>query len=55
MCIRDSTNNGYTLFEDGTKVDSVANRMVLFEGNRLHTGATQTDERFRYVVNFNYW
>ena len=50
-----NTNNGYTLFEDGTKVDSVANRMVLFEGNRLHTGATQTDERFRYVVNFNYW
>ena len=50
-----NTNNGYTLFEDGTKVDSVANRIVLFEGNRLHTGATQTDERFRYVVNFNYW
>ena len=50
-----NTNNGYTLFEDGTKVDSVANRMVLFEGNTLHTGATQTDERFRYVINFNYW
>ena len=50
-----NTNNGYTLFEDGSKVDSIANRMILFEGNRLHTGATQTDERFRYVVNFNYW
>ena len=50
-----NTNNGYTLFEDGTKVDSVANRMVRSNGDTLHTGATQTDERFRYVVNFNYW
>ena len=50
-----NTNNGYTLFEDGTRIYSTANRLVLFEGNTLHTGATQTDERFRYVVNFNYW
>ena len=50
-----NTNNGYTLFEDGTKINSVANRMVTFTGPTLHTGATQTDERFRFVLNFNYW
>ena len=26
-----NTNNGYTEFEDGTKVESVANRMVIFQ------------------------
>lgn len=50
-----NTNNGYTLFEDGTKVDSVANRMVMFNGNTKHTGATHTEgDRFRFVLNINF-
>ena len=58
-----NTNNGYTLFEDGTKVESVANRMVEFEGHTAHTGSTHTigtpcheyDEgRFRVVLNINF-
>ena len=51
-----NTNNGYTLFEDGTKVDSVANRMVIFDGRMKHTGATHTDdnERFRFLLNINF-
>ena len=50
-----NTNNGYTLFEDGTKVESVANRMVTFPSNVLHTGTTCTDENMRVCVNFNYF
>ena len=50
-----NTNNGYTLFEDGTKVDSIANRMVVFDGNTKHTGSTHTDDdRFRFVLNINF-
>ncbi len=49
-----NTNNGYTLFEDGTRVNSVANRMVIFPTQLHHTGATCTDEKVRVVINFNY-
>jgi hypothetical protein len=49
-----NTNNGYTEFEDGTKVDSVANRLVTFPANTKHRGVTQTDEQTRIVINFNY-
>ena len=49
-----NTNNGYTKFEDGTKVESVANRMVTFPADTKHTGTSCTDERTRVVINFNY-
>ena len=50
-----NTNNGYTIFEDGTKVESVANRLVTFPGNMKHTGTSCTDEKIRVVINFNYF
>jgi len=50
-----NTNNGYTKFEDGTKVESVANRMVTFPSNMKHTGTSCTDEKTRIVINFNYF
>ena len=50
-----NTNNGYTKFEDGTKVESVANRMVTFPSNMKHTGTSCTDEKIRVVINFNYF
>lgn len=49
-----NTNNGYTEFEDGTKVESVENRMVKFSSDTLHRGVTCTDEQTRVVINFNY-
>lgn len=50
-----NTNNGYTLFEDGTKVKSEANRMLVFDGSMMHTGATCTDKKVRIVINFNFF
>ena len=50
-----NTNNGYTKFEDGTKVESVANRLVSFPANKKHTGTSCTDEKIRVVLNFNYF
>ena len=50
-----NSNDGYTRFEDGTKVDSVANRMVVFDSNTKHAGCTPTDTLRRCVINFNYF
>ena len=50
-----NTNNGYTEFEDGTKVESVANRMITFPTNLKHRGTSCTDEKLRVVINFNYF
>ena len=49
-----NTNNGYTEFENGEKIESVANRLVSFPANIRHRGVTQTDEQTRILINFNY-
>ena len=49
-----NTNDGYTLFEDGTKVESVMNRLVTFPYTMKHAGTTCTNSPFRMVINFNY-
>ena len=50
-----NSNDGYTRFEDGTKVDSVANRMVVFNSNTKHAGCSPIEELRRCVINFNYF
>ena len=49
-----NTNNGYTEFEDGTKVESIENRMVVFPAEMKHRGTSCTDKKVRVVINFNY-
>ena len=49
-----NTNNGYTLFEDGTKVDSVENQIVIFHGSKKHCSVAQTDTNVRVNVNINF-
>jgi len=50
-----NTNNGTTLFEDGTEVSSVANRLVKFPSKIRHSGSTCTDKSGRVVLNINYF
>ena len=50
-----NTCDGYTEFEDGKKVNSVANRFIEFPSNILHRGVSQTDTQWRSVINFNYF
>lgn len=47
-------NDGYTYFEGGEKIETVANRMVIFPSNVLHAGTTCTNQKTRVVLNFNY-
>lgn len=49
-----NTNNGYTMFETGEKVESIKNRLIKFNSNIKHTGTTCTDEVGRLVFNINY-
>ena len=50
-----NTNNGYTEFESGVRVSSVANRVCIFDSNLKHRGTSHTEgDHQRIVVNFNY-
>lgn len=50
-----NTCDGYTKFETGEIVESVENRIVIFDSNIKHTGTTTTDSTGRFVINFNYF
>ncbi len=49
-----NTCDGYTLFEDGTKVNSVANRMMFFDPQVKHSSSTTSNAHGRYNINFNF-
>jgi hypothetical protein len=49
-----NNNDGYTKFEDGTKVNSVENRLVIFKSSIKHTGTNCTDAQRRVILNINY-
>ncbi len=50
-----TTNNGYTEFEKGVRVSSVANRVCIFDSNLKHRGTTHSEGgQQRIAVNFNY-
>ena len=50
-----NTNNGYTKFEDGTVVKSIANRLLTFPTLCKHTSSSCTDVAARVNINFNYF
>ena len=49
-----NSNNGYTKFKNGKKVNSVKNRIVIFDGLIEHRGTSCSDQPYRGVINFNY-
>ena len=50
-----NTNNGSTVFKDTREfVESVENRMVIFDGKRSHAGTTCTNNKIRLVLNLNF-
>ena len=50
-----NTNDGYTEFENGVRVSSVANRVCIFDSNLNHRGTTHSEGGHqRVVVNLNY-
>tara|TARA_Y100000401_G_scaffold9883_1_gene6740 strand:- start:53 stop:544 length:492 start_codon:yes stop_codon:yes gene_type:complete len=49
-----NTCDGYTGFEDGTKVESVENRMVFFDALKKHHSTNTTNVSTRITLNINY-
>lgn len=49
-----NTNNGYTILEDGTKIENIENRILLFDTSKPHTGTTSTNVPARCNIIFNY-
>ena len=49
-----NTCNGFTRMEDGTKVDSVRNRIVIFDAGKNHNSTTTSNSKFRANINFNW-
>ena len=50
-----NTNNGLTILEDGTEVQSIENRLLLFDPSKPHNSTTCTNDKCRVNVNFNYF
>ena len=48
-----NSNNGYTEFRDGSRIESISNRMLVFDSNLEHQGITCTDKKIRVLINFN--
>ena len=48
-----NTNNGPT-FVGNKKVESIKNRLLLFDASKEHNSVTCTDAKFRLNVNINY-
>lgn len=46
-----NTNNGKTVFKNGEEIESVANRLIVFDSNLEHSGVTTTSLDGRYVLN----
>ena len=49
-----NTCDGYTKLKDGTKIDSVANRVLLFDSSEEHCSTTTTNNSPRINININY-
>lgn len=48
-----NTCDGYTLMRDGTKINSIGNRIVFFDGSKEHASTTTTNSFGRFNINFN--
>ena len=49
-----NTCDGFTRMEDGTKIDSVENRLLIFDGMSFHNSSTTTNTKGRYNINLNF-
>ena len=50
-----NTNDGYTKLHDGTKIDSIRNRVLIFDSSTLHLSTNCTNDWARLNINLNYF
>ncbi len=49
-----NNNDGCTILEDGTRIESVANRVLLFDPSKPHDSSYPTDAKVRVNININF-
>ena len=49
-----NTCDGFTRLNDGTKIDSVENRLLVFDPSLKHNSTTTTNSSGRWNINFNF-
>ncbi len=47
--------DGYTILEDNTRVESVANRVLFFDAHNWHSSTNCTNQKARFNININYF
>lgn len=50
-----NTTNGPTILNDGTEIKCVANRLAKFNTFEDHAASFCTDQKYKMVINFNYF
>jgi len=50
-----NTNNGYTILNDGTKIESIENRILFFDASTPHQSTSCDDKKARININLNYF
>lgn len=50
-----NTNDGFTIIEDGVEIESVENRVLLFDPSKPHNSTTCTNDKCRVNINFNFF
>ena len=49
-----NSNDGFTEFETGERIDSVKNRLLVFDGSVLHSSSTPTNTKDRMLLSVTY-
>lgn len=50
-----NNNNGHTILNNKIKIESIENRILLFNPSKSHSSTTCTDEKYRVNINFNFF
>ena len=50
-----NSNDGLTILEDKIEIESVENRLLVFDASRIHRSTTCTNAPCRINVNFNFF
>lgn len=50
-----NSNDGYTILENDIEIESIENRLLLFDPNKIHRSTTCTNSKCRINVNLNFF
>lgn len=50
-----NSNDGFTILDDDTKIESIENRILFFDSTKLHNSSHCTDDHARVNININYF